>query len=68
MLFKLFDIVPGFPFHFFQRGMMKTSLKAKVNNMAATKKTVREPAGIWKRPTFLSMVDACSTEKVIICA
>lgn len=36
--------------------------------MAATKKTVREPAGISKPPTDLSMVDACSTEKVIICA
>lgn len=36
--------------------------------MAATKKTVREPAGIWKFPIDLSMVEACSTEKVIIWA
>lgn len=36
--------------------------------MAATKKTVREPAGIWKLPIDLSMVDACSTENVIIWA
>lgn len=36
--------------------------------MATTKKTVREPAGIWKFPIDLSMVDACSTEKVNICA
>lgn len=36
--------------------------------MAATKKTVSDPAGIWKFAIDLSMVDACSTEKVIICA
>lgn len=36
--------------------------------MAATKKTVREPAGIWNFPMDLSMVEACSTEKVIIWA
>ena len=36
--------------------------------MAATKKTVREPAGIWNFPIDLSMVDACSTENVIIWA
>lgn len=36
--------------------------------MAATKKTVREPAGIWKFPMDLCMVVACSTENVIICA
>ena len=36
--------------------------------MAATKNTVRDPAGIWKLPMDLSMVEACSTENVIICA
>lgn len=36
--------------------------------MAATKKTVREAAGILKLPMDLSMVEACSTEKVIIWA
>lgn len=34
--------------------------------MAATKKTVREPAGIWKLPMDLSKVEACATENVII--
>lgn len=41
---------------------------ARVINIADTKNTVREPAGIWKLPNDLSMVVACSTEKVIICA
>lgn len=60
--------LPGFPFHFLQRGMMRRSYRASVISMAVTKKTVREPAGIWKAPNDLSMVDACSTEKVIIWA
>lgn len=60
--------IPGFPFIFFQRGMMIRSLTARVIRIAATKKTVRHPAGISKPPTFLCIVEACSTEKVIICA
>uniref|UniRef100_A0A0A9FG13 Uncharacterized protein n=1 Tax=Arundo donax TaxID=35708 RepID=A0A0A9FG13_ARUDO len=36
--------------------------------MAPTKKTVSEAAGISKPPVRRSMVVACSTEKVIICA
>lgn len=35
--------------------------------MGNTKKMVTEPAGILKAPMDLFMVEACSTEKVIIC-
>lgn len=47
---------------------MHRSYTAQVIRIAATKKTVKDPAGIWKLPIDLSMVDACSTENVIICA
>lgn len=59
-------MIPGLPFHFFQSGIMRRSYTARVINIAETKKTVREPAGIWNLPIDLSMVVACSTEKVII--
>lgn len=44
------------------------SYTARVINTARTKNTVREAAGIWKPPIDLFIVNACSTEKVSICA
>ncbi|CAA7408874.1 unnamed protein product [Spirodela intermedia] len=47
---------------------LNTQHSFTVIRIAPTKKTVSDPAGISKWPIDLRMVDACSTEKVIICA
>lgn len=57
-----------FAVHIFKKGRIKRSYVAREINIADTKKAVRDAAGILKSPIDLSIVDACSTEKVTSCA
>lgn len=63
---ELMMVIPGVPVHLLQNGMMRRSYVAKVMSKAFSKKRMREAAGMVKFLIVLFIIEACSTENVII--